>query len=118
MNQTSKWFRIAPAQIVEQQQTSTFPSLQSFFGPTHNWREVFLEEAFNLQMHLGTSYSEVRKMPIVYRKWFVKRLIKHFNDMNERQNQMSSKNKNSTDRAKISGNDIDNFEASINRKFS
>jgi len=67
-------------------------------------------------MHLGMPYSEIRNLPVAYRKWFVKRLIKHFEDANNRQNQ--TKNNNSSEPAKISGNDIDNFEAAINRKFS
>lgn len=68
-------------------------------------------------MHLGMNYSEIRSIPVAYRKWFVKRLIKHFDDANKRQNQVST-NKNSSERAKISDSDIDNFENAINRKFS
>lgn len=68
-------------------------------------------------MHLGMSYSEIRTIPVAYRQWFVKRLIKHFDDANKRQNQVAT-NKNSSERAKISGSDIDNFENAINRKFS
>jgi hypothetical protein len=68
-------------------------------------------------MHLGMSYSEIRTIPVAYRQWFVKRLIKHFDDANKRQDQVAT-NKNSSERAKISGSDIDNFENAINRKFS
>lgn len=68
-------------------------------------------------MHLGMSYSEIRTIPVAYRQWFVKRLIKHFDDANKRQDQVAN-NKNSSERAKISGSDIDNFENAINRKFS
>lgn len=34
-------------------------------------------------MHLRMSYSELLKMPIRYRHWFVKRLSKHFDQKTE-----------------------------------
>ena len=56
---------------------------QSFFGPIHSWRETFLEESFALQMHLNMSYSEVRKLPTRYRRWFLDRLVRHFKERNK-----------------------------------
>jgi len=29
-------------------------------------------------MHLGMSYTELQKLPVRYRHWYVKRLSKHF----------------------------------------
>jgi len=34
-------------------------------------------------MHLNMSYSELQKMPVRYRHWFVKRLSKHFDQKNK-----------------------------------
>ena len=42
-----------------------------FFGQRSSQREAFLEEAFLLQYHLNMSYSDVRSMPISYRRWFL-----------------------------------------------
>lgn len=50
----------------------------AFFGPTGNIREDFLEEAFLLQYHLKMSYSDIRSMPLPYRRWFIERLAKEF----------------------------------------
>jgi hypothetical protein len=36
-----------------------------------------------LQRHLNMSYSEVERLPVAYRKWFIKRLVKEFNKKNE-----------------------------------
>ena len=44
-----------------------------------NWRESFLEEAFLLQYHLKMSYSDVRSLPLPYRRWFLDRLATEFN---------------------------------------
>lgn len=55
----------------------------NFFGPTHNWREKILEEFFLLQLHLNMSYSEVKRLPVRYRRWYLERLAKHFKEKNE-----------------------------------
>lgn len=62
-------------------------------------------------------YSDIRTMPVRYRKWYVKRLVKHFKDQNERLSNNKPANNSSTP-AKLSGQDIDNFQDAINRKFS
>ena len=56
---------------------------QSFFGQLNNWRETFLEECFLLQMHLGMSYTELQRLPVRYRHWYIKRLSKHFEKKND-----------------------------------
>lgn len=55
---------------------------------SYNLRENFLEESFILQKHLGMSYSDIKNLPIIYRRWYIERLSKHFKQVN-------SKNKNS-----------------------
>ena len=57
---------------------------------SYNLRENFLEEAFILQKHLGMSYSEVKNLPLSYRKWFIERLVKHFKSVNKQKNPKSS----------------------------
>ncbi len=83
---------------------------QSFFGPTHSWREGFLEESFQLQLHLGMSYTEVRKLPVRYRRWYITRLLKHFKDKNEA-SQSKPKNNSSNMQA------LDKYKTMIDKKF-
>jgi len=59
-----------------------------FFGLMSNWRESFLEEAFLLQYHLNMSYSDVRMLPVTYRRWFLDRLTKEFNSQAEARKKM------------------------------
>lgn len=56
---------------------------QTFFGPNDSWRESFLEESFLLQYHLKMSYSDIRSLPVPYRRWFIERISKEFKDQNE-----------------------------------
>ena len=58
-------------------------SIQNFFGPVHSWRKDFLEASFLLQRHLNMSYSEVKNLPIAYRKWYIDRLVEEFRKKNE-----------------------------------
>jgi len=44
-------------------------------------------------MHLGMSYTELQKLPVRYRHWYVKRLSKHFEQKKE------ASNKNSNDQS-------------------
>ena len=90
--------------------TRNCPCHQNFFGPVHNWREGFLEEAFQLQMHLNMSYTEVRRLPTRYRRWYLDRLVRYFKDRN------APSDKEST----ISNDNIDSlkqYEAMLNKKF-
>ena len=41
-------------------------------------RERFLEEAFLLQYHLKMSYSDIRSLPLPYRRWFIERITEEF----------------------------------------
>ena len=51
---------------------------QGFFGLTPEYKESLLEQFFLLQYHLGMSYSDVRSLPVPYRKWYLDRLTKEF----------------------------------------
>ena len=54
------------------------------------------------------SYSEVKKLPVTYRKWYITRLVKHFKDASgeEKDNQVSSNMKN-----------LNDYQEMINKKF-
>lgn len=41
-------------------------------------------------MHLGINYTELQKMPVRYRHWFIKRLSSHFEKKNDMINPKSS----------------------------
>lgn len=69
-----------------------FPSLQRFFGLTDEYIENVYEEIFNLKHHGGWSFIEVYNLPIQLRRWFLKRLIKQFDD-ERKEMEKSSKRK-------------------------
>jgi len=41
-------------------------------------------------MHLGMSYTELQKLPVRYRHWYVKRLSKHFEQKKDTVNKPSN----------------------------
>ena len=61
-----------------------------FFGPTENTKVNFLEEAFILQYHLNMNYSDIREMPLRYRRWFINRLREEF----EKKEKLSKESQN------------------------
>ena len=64
----------------------------NFFGQASAaWRQDLLEEYFLLQMHLGMSYESIRNLPISYRRWFIERLTKHFEQKKSAYNKASGK---------------------------
>ena len=89
---------------------------QSFFGPVHSWRESILEEFFALQLHLNMSYSEVHRLPIRYRTWFLRRLVQHFDEKNKAYDEAKSNanNKNSSPDNLLK---LSQFESQIKSKF-
>jgi hypothetical protein len=92
---------------------------QNFFGPIHNWRESFLEESFALQLHLNMSYSEVRKLPTRYRRWFLDRLVRHFKEKNEATEKAKNNASNSLGDENNSNIDAFNkYQALLDKKFS
>ena len=57
-----------------------FPSLPRFFGLTDKYMENVYEEIFSLKHHGGWSFVEAYSLPISLRRWFLKRLIRQFED--------------------------------------
>jgi len=57
-----------------------FPFQPSFFGLTDKYGEGVYEEIFTLKYHGGWSFIEAYNLPIQLRHWFVKRLMKQFED--------------------------------------
>jgi len=67
-------------------------------------------------MHLNMSHSEVKSLPVRYRRWYLERLVRHFKEKNEiREN---AKNKNSdknSDTNKM--NAFNAYQQDLNNKF-
>jgi len=62
------------------------------------------------------SYSEVHRLPIRYRRWYLDRLKRHFEEKNkayEKSNQPISPNKNSND-----GDLFSRFESQVKNKLT
>ena len=70
-----------------------FPSPLRFFGLTNEYIESVYEEIFNLKHHGGWSFIEVYNLPIQIRRWFLKRLVKQFEDEKKAQERASKKNR-------------------------
>jgi hypothetical protein len=62
---------------------------QGFFGLNPEYKESLLEQFFLLQYHLGMSYSDVRNLPVPYRKWYLDRLVREF----EKKSTQANKNR-------------------------
>jgi hypothetical protein len=56
------------------------PSRPSFFGLDNNYIENVYEEFFLLKHHGGWGFLEAYNLPVQIRRWFLKRLIKQFDD--------------------------------------
>jgi uncharacterized protein (UPF0305 family) len=61
-------------------------------------------------MHLGMNYTEVRNLPIRYRRWFIDRLLKYFQDKN-------NKHKNRQEKSSEGIQSLSNYEEMLNKKF-
>ena len=66
-------------------------------------------------MHLNMTYQDIRSMPIRYRRWYLDRLIKHFDKRNKMYENAGnpSSHRDSPDTA-----GFDKFNEMINNKFS
>ena len=62
------------------------------------------------------SYSEVHRLPIRYRSWFLRRLVKHFDDKNKAYEDAREKSRQ-TDRSTGSLDKLSQFESQIKSKF-
>ena len=54
-----------------------------------------------LQRHLNMSYSEVKNLPVVYRKWFIDRLVRDFQQRNAVYNKDKSSDANSDNMSRL-----------------
>lgn len=59
--------------------TWRFRLLRSFFGLSEKYTEALYEEIFQLKYHGSWSFIEAYNLPVVLRRWFIKRLQKQFN---------------------------------------
>ena len=59
-----------------QSQRSVYPRVHHFFGLDNSQRESILEEFYYLMKSMNISYEALRGMPISYRRWFIRRLVK------------------------------------------
>ena len=64
-------------------------------------------------MHLGMSYNDTRKLPIIYRRWFIERLKTHF----EKRNDMYNGNKPS-DNASENTSKLNKYQEMLAKKFT
>ena len=53
---------------------------QTFFGLNSNYMQEVYEQFFLLKYHGGWSFIEAYNLPVGLRLWFVKRLVKQFED--------------------------------------
>ena len=60
-------------------------------------RERFLEESFLLQYHLKMSYSDIRSLPLPYRRWYLERIATEFQRQADARKKSSDQSKNMQD---------------------
>lgn len=61
-------------------------------------------------------YSEVRNLPVRYRKWFIERLVKHFSEKNKLyENSDNNKNQRTVDNTDMSS--FNKYQEMIDKKF-
>ena len=70
-----------------------------FFGLTPDDKEqLILEPAFLLMYYGGFTYSEVCKLPVIYKRWFIDRIVKELNKGSDNgQNQSRALHQNTAD---------------------
>ena len=54
--------------------------MRTFFGLNREYIENVYEQFFFLKYHGGWSFTEAYSLPIGLRNWFVKRLVKQFEE--------------------------------------
>ena len=50
--------------------------MSHFFGLSNEYREIQLEEFYILMKMANFSYEALRKLPVTYRTWFIKRIMR------------------------------------------
>lgn len=74
------------------------PFQPTFFGLSDEYSENVYEQFFILKYHGGWSFIEAYNLPIGLREWFVKRLLKQFEDEKEHMESEMRKSKTSSRR--------------------
>ena len=64
--------------------------MRSFFGLDDKYIESVYEEFFILKYYGNWSFTEAYNLPVVIRRWFLKRLSKQIEDENEAVNKAQS----------------------------
>jgi hypothetical protein len=88
-----------------------------FFGPRNNWRELFLEESYFLLKHLRMSYTEVRNLPVNYRKWFIDKVIDDHSKKDDTANVPISEQDNNLDKLQNIANENILLARSVEKSF-
>lgn len=70
-----------------------FRLLRSFFGLSEKYTEMVYEELFQLKHHGNWSFIEAYNLPLILRKWFLKRLAKQFQDEKDQIEKAQRKNR-------------------------
>ena len=65
----------------------------TFFGLTSKQIEEVYEQIFSLKMHGNWSFQEAYNLPVKIRKWFLKRLVKYYEDKSEARKKAAQRNK-------------------------
>ena len=71
----------------------SFPLQQTFFGLNLEYMENVYEQFFTLKYHGGWSFTEAYNLPIKVRVWFIKRLMKQFEQEKEEYEKIKNKRK-------------------------
>ena len=79
--------------IVYQSQKWRFRSPRSFFGLDNEYMEHVYEQFFLLKYHGGWSFTEAYNLPVALRNWFIKRLVKQFEQEKEEYEEIQKNNK-------------------------
>ena len=64
---------------------------QTFFGLNSKYMEQVYEQFFLLKYHGGWSFIEAYNLPVGLRNWFVKRLIKQFEEERKQYDKIGKK---------------------------
>ena len=57
--------------------------MRTSFGLDNEYIESVYEELFVLKHHGNWSFFEAYNLPILIRRWFIRRLTRHFEEQNE-----------------------------------
>ena len=64
---------------------------RTFFGLSADYKEAIYEEFFQLKYHGGWSLFEAYNLPVLLRRWFLRRLVKQKEDEAKQYEEAQSK---------------------------